>query len=280
MLVLTLLCRNEADIIREHITYHLRQGVDFIIATDNGSIDGTYEILKGFEQTGRLLLLRKSEYIHDQSLWVTQMANIAMYDLNADWIIHSDADEFWMPAHYDLGTYFNQCPLPSSVLSVQRFNFLPPSVDIREDLHLPFHQLQVYREFTSFNSHGQTLPPKICHRSLPSVLISPGNHTLFSLDREYPSMSVSDLEILHFPCRSLRQFTTKIRYGAEALISNTNLPVNVGSTWRYIYSKFYLTHRMPFYYNSLAPNLQVLSSGLHSGALILDTRLRDLLHGS
>ena len=46
MLVLTLLCRDEADILESMLRFHLAQGVDRIIATDNGSVDGSLEILQ------------------------------------------------------------------------------------------------------------------------------------------------------------------------------------------------------------------------------------------
>ena len=38
MLVLTLLCRDEADILESMLRFHLAQGVDRIIATDNGCL--------------------------------------------------------------------------------------------------------------------------------------------------------------------------------------------------------------------------------------------------
>jgi hypothetical protein len=40
-IVMTLLVRDEADIVDEHISFHLAAGVDFIVASDNGSSDGT-----------------------------------------------------------------------------------------------------------------------------------------------------------------------------------------------------------------------------------------------
>lgn len=36
-LVMTLLVRNEADVIETNLEYHLAQGVDFVIVTDHGS---------------------------------------------------------------------------------------------------------------------------------------------------------------------------------------------------------------------------------------------------
>jgi len=40
-LIMTLLVRDEEDIIQENIEYHLARGIDFIIATDNLSVDST-----------------------------------------------------------------------------------------------------------------------------------------------------------------------------------------------------------------------------------------------
>ncbi|MFT6106748.1 MAG: glycosyltransferase involved in cell wall biosynthesis [Rickettsiales bacterium] len=56
-LVMTLLARNEEDIIEECIKFHLSHGVDFIIATDNGSIDGTRDVFLKYQEKGVLHLI-------------------------------------------------------------------------------------------------------------------------------------------------------------------------------------------------------------------------------
>ena len=76
-LVLTLLCRDEADILESMLGFHLEQGVDQIIATDNGSVDGSLEILQRFEGRGQLTLLEEAEHTHDQAIWVSRMARMA-----------------------------------------------------------------------------------------------------------------------------------------------------------------------------------------------------------
>ena len=58
-LVMTLLARDEADIVDAQIAFHLHAGVDFVVATDNRSSDGTTEILERYERQGRLRLLRE-----------------------------------------------------------------------------------------------------------------------------------------------------------------------------------------------------------------------------
>ena len=63
-LVMTLLARDEADIVDAQIKFHLNAGVDFVIATDNLSADGTTEILESYAKAGQLHLIREEgEYL-------------------------------------------------------------------------------------------------------------------------------------------------------------------------------------------------------------------------
>ena len=95
-LVMTLLVRDEADIVDAQIAYHLSAGVDFVVATDNRSEDATTEILERYARDGVLHLIREPGDDLRQSEWVTRMARLAATDFGADWIVNADADEFWL----------------------------------------------------------------------------------------------------------------------------------------------------------------------------------------
>src|SRR3954469_9405461 len=96
-LVLTLRARDEADVVDAQISFHLNAGVDFVIATDHRSQDGTTEILESYSRGGHLHLIRADGDEMDEGEWATRMSRLAAGEFEADWIIPSDADEFWWP---------------------------------------------------------------------------------------------------------------------------------------------------------------------------------------
>ncbi|MCF7223781.1 glycosyltransferase family 2 protein [Marilutibacter chinensis] len=274
-LILTLLCRNEADIVGSMLDFHLSRGVDLIIATDNGSSDGTDAVLETYERKGVLRLLRESSHTHDQAVWVTRMARMAAEEYGADWVINSDADEFWWPTGGNLKDELAAIPASVQALSVERRNFLPPGPNAADEL--PFHQKQTIRERRSLNSRGRPLPPKVCHRGLAAIAIGDGNHVVMLDGQAVPAAPSSGLDILHFPVRSYDQLERKIREGTEALIRNPRVSSRVGDTWRHLYSQHLLGGTLPAYYVGLRPPPTTLEEGLASGDLVDDRRLQKAL---
>jgi hypothetical protein len=276
-LVMTLLCRNEADIIASTVRFHLDRGVDTILVTDNASTDGTGDILAGFAAGGRVRVLQEPGLDHDQAVWVTRMAKLASKELGADWLIHGDADEFWWPAEGDLKSVLAAVPAEEEALAVERTNFLPPAPG--DDPSRPFHQRQILRERRSCNALGLPLPPKVCHRAHPTASMSDGNHAVAVAGRPLQARPARGLEILHFPVRSYRQLERKIREGAEALERNARIAPEVGNTWRSLYRNELQQGRLPAYYAGLRPDEAAIEEQLRQGSLIRDTRLQQALAG-
>ena len=83
-LVMTLLVRDEEDIIAEHLRYHLSVGVDHVIVMDNLSRDRTPAILQRFADRGVLTYLPQTQDDYAQSVWVSEMAALAHDRFAAD----------------------------------------------------------------------------------------------------------------------------------------------------------------------------------------------------
>jgi hypothetical protein len=271
-LVMTLLVRNEVDVIEANLDYHLAQGVDFVIVTDHGSEDGTSEILREYERMGVAKVIRDTEEGHHQSNRVTHMAEIARLGHGADWVIHNDADEFWWPLVGDLREVFCSLPLQFGQIEVRRRNFRP-----RADGDGPFYSRLVHREVSSLNLSGHELELKVAHRPHPDVVVAPGNHSIRGAD--LPAVPVGEvLEIFHFPMRSYEQFERKvvqIGHGYEQLTDRSPL---VGCD-QLALLELHREGKLRDYYDGLVLDPAALERGLQRGTIVVDRRLEDFMRG-
>src|SRR5712691_8243447 len=124
-LVMTLRARDEADVVDAQIAFHLNAGVDFIVATDHRSRDGTTEILESYARDGRVQLLREEGEEMQEGEWATRMSRIAAREHDADWVISSDADEFWWPRGGSLKEVLASVPDRYGVVHALLRQFVP-----------------------------------------------------------------------------------------------------------------------------------------------------------
>jgi hypothetical protein len=68
-----------------------------VIATDNGSVDGTREILADYARSGLVTVLDEPSDLYLQDVWTTRMAHLAQDRFGPCRILPNDADEFWVP---------------------------------------------------------------------------------------------------------------------------------------------------------------------------------------
>jgi hypothetical protein len=266
-LVMTLLVRDEADIIGENITFHLAHGVDHFIATDNLSEDATPDILRDFERQGVLHYIRQTEDDYAQYRWVTHMARLACTAFGADWVINNDADEFWMPHAGDLKQALAGAPAGCDALAVPRVNFPPRPA--RSDGF--FAQEMIWRDRVSLNPLGQPLPGKVCHRAFADIEVSQGNHLVYRLGQALPSQP-APITIFHFPMRRYDQFANKIIKGGAAYARNRELPLAIGGTWRQLYGR-YLEGGLPAFWEQSLLTDAAAESRLRVGSIVRDDRL-------
>ena len=264
--VMTLLVRDEQDILRENIEFHLAHGVDEILLMDNLSVDGTAEIAREYERAGCLRYFFQPQDDYAQGRWVTAMARHAARELRADWVINSDADEFWLPESGSLKEVFAAVDPAVMAVAAPRMNFVARSGDGR-----PFWRRMDVRHAVSRNAMGRLLPGKVAHRAHPDVTVLQGNHGITIGGAGIPPSGAA-LAIFHFPFRSRRQYVNKIVKGGSAYARNTELSAAMGETWRSHY-ELYLAGRLDEAIASEVFSEEAIEQGLAAGALVRDERL-------
>jgi hypothetical protein len=267
--VLTLLVRDEADIVDAHVAFHLHAGVDFVVATDNRSEDGTTEILERYARAGVLHLIREPGDDLRQSEWVTRMARLAATEYGADWVINSDADEFWWPRGPGLKELLAVVPPRYGVVRGAWRNFVP-----RPDGEAFFAERMTARLRTpGFHAHPLSTHSKSAHRASSAVRIGRGNHEAFA-DGLTPLRGWFPFEILHFPVRSYEHCLRKYVTQFVALEKNAEKGIPDHMAEAYL---AYREGRLAAYYEPLVVDDGDLELGLATGRFVVDHRLRDAL---
>jgi hypothetical protein len=270
-LVMTLLVRDEIDIIEWNLQYHLARGVDHFVVMDNRSVDGTTDVLRRHESDGVLTYIFQPGTDYSQDIWVTQMAEVAQDNQNPDWLIHCDADEFWWPEHHrDLKQAFAAQPLEAKAIRVPRYNFAGPPRGGDD----PFFERLVFRQRAPRNFLGEPLPGKIAHRPLRSPAVSQGNHALFEDGCALSPFPAEGLDILHFPARVPDQLRAKVTTGAVAYQRNRRLPPESGATWRAMFEALKADA-----FDRVIERVFVEPDEVDAEAYVIDRRLRDYLSG-
>jgi len=266
---MTLLARDEADILDAQIAFHLAVGVDFVIATDNRSQDATREILQRYADAGYVHVIEEQSDENRQSEWVTRMARLAASEFGADWVINSDADEFWWPRAESLKAILEVVPERYGALTAFPRQFVPRPGDgelfaERMAVRLSPDAPIVSGQYRSF--------PKIVHRADPDIVVTRGNHTIVSdllaFRGWYP------IELLHFPLRSLEQCERKYLTAHRTKAKHTSRgPTTHASEGKRAVEQ----GKLGEYFDSFVVSDEELQRGLAEGTLVIDTRLRDAL---
>jgi len=260
VLVLTLLVRDEADIVASTIDFHLGKGADFVIATDHRSVDGSREILERYEREGALRLLREDGDTFDSQALRTRMARMAAAEYGADWVIGADADEFFWPRAGSLPEALAAVPDSFGVVRAPWRFFVPrPGGDA-----FFAERMTARLSPSAWLAHPRSpYKPdvKIAHRGRADVVVQGGNHRLLS-----SGLTVAPwhpIEVFHFPIRSVEQLARKMAHWTRA-----------GRAWAS--GRAGVSHAQGWF-DSVAVTDEVLASGLADGSLAVDTRLRDAL---
>jgi hypothetical protein len=278
-LVLTVMVRDEVDIIAAMVEHHLAQGADLIIATDNGSVDGTTDVLQQYADRGVLELHHDPVFRKQQHAVVTGMARRASTEFGADWVINADADEFWVPCDRSLTlrSALEAIPLSLNAFTVPVTNLVgPPAMRGSGVDRLVWRDLRTPEQLRSVGIFAQPTDD-VVHRGDPDVKVAQGNHFV-SLESTGEPDAAHALEVLHLPWRSWSQFEQKVVNTGRAYEANPTLRPSRNHHGMADYRR-HLAGRLTYAFLVRQPLERDLSGAEPPGAFVYDPWLRDHLHG-
>lgn len=244
-LVMTLLVKDEADIVAANLDFHLALGVDALVVTDNGSTDGTREIIEEYASRTECIVVDEPGDDYSQSRWVTRMAELARDELGADWILNNDADELWLPEGGTLRSALSATLASTpdaNLVMCHRYNMVcahdaPETGEWSDRLRyriarpIPRPRLEdPLRDAFEAPYYYWALPGKALCRAEGLRSVSQGNHGA-SYENRVRATSES-IRVYHFPYRSRAQFLRKVTVGGAAYARNRELPPTSGWHWR------------------------------------------------
>lgn len=267
-IIMTLLVKNEEQLLDMNLRFHKAMGVDGFIITDNNSTDGTRAIIDRYVRRGWVLaVIDEPGRDYRQRRWVDRMVMMAKERFAADWIINADADEFWYPPS---GSLKNEvADTRANVLRCEVVGMLPQENKPLCEWNETTHEVERRAEMglSPYGIYGPH-PHKVMHRADGYLQISMGNHKVKMLPKIQKD---SDVKVYHFNLRGKDAFIRKMINGGRELERNPGK--HGGRHWRYFYA-LYKEGRLEAEYD------RVVGTHLHDalracGGIRTDNRFRD-----
>jgi len=208
--------KDEADIVGTTVA-HMAGQVDEVLVADNGSSDGTSEILHELDVT----VVHDDEVGYYQSAKITALAHRCGAG-PGDWVVPFDADEVHVTADgTPLGDVLGHLAGVDVALA-DLFDHVASAADDCTERD-PVRRIGWHRT--------EPAPlQKVAARWRPDLVIEQGNHGAHYLDGT-GTTAARVHTVRHFPYRSVDQLVRKVRNGAKAYAA-TDLPEHFGAHWR------------------------------------------------
>jgi len=231
--------KNEADIVEAFVRHNLEL-LDLMVVIDNGSTDGTREILTSLQREGLpLVVFDDPIFGYYQSEKVTHVYRKVVPVFNPELVWFLDADEFiHAPSRAALDAAFAAVPAGNAVLLPWRTHLPDAQVDPARVLADPLGAMPDRRrreEPTYFKVVVRRDP-----RDDERLVIEQGNHNVHFIDGTRPPVrAMEGVAVAHLPVRSVEQLSAKVINGWQAyLVKNRHAEVpTAGFQWQQLYER-------------------------------------------
>jgi hypothetical protein len=227
--VVVCIVKDEAAYLEEWLGYHVALGIDHFIIYDNGSTDGSAELLERYQNHG--LVTRVDWPLGGGQLAAYNHA-LRFFGAAADWLAYYDVDEFLVPLlDDDIPAFLARFP-DAAVVRVPRLEFgfsghrSPPqglSID-------------AYTQVANVLDLDPDLPPRVKSIVRPGAVSAVDIHLAFPADAPSPGQPSQTAEeavrgvaqLNHYYTRSFEEFEAKrFRGSATGRIDRPAVPFDV-----------------------------------------------------
>ncbi|MEO8216956.1 MAG: glycosyltransferase family 2 protein [Acidobacteriota bacterium] len=211
--------RNSADTVALNLLHHLHGGIDVMYVVDNGSTDGTTEILQRFAERFPVHW-RSDEGGFRQDEVMTALARQAAAD-GAAWIVPIDADEFWW-CRGDLREELENTSAVALECKVVHFIQQRTVTGMRPVNLLTMTRRVAQSRATWREARGSVearetsfveaeFPDKLIFRASPGLFVHRGSHGVDGLEGN--RVRSTSIECLHAPLRARGALDLRVEHG-------------------------------------------------------------------
>lgn len=207
-LIMTLVVKDEEDIIEQNIRFHNAMGVDGFIVTSHNSKDKTNEILEKLKSEGLVLeILYRTDKNHKHHIWVNDMIKLAKSKYKASWIINADADEFYFSTILDLKkSIFEYSSVGINALWIDS-TFVFPQEDIAY-LENSYFYRPIYLNPDNPNKYSINYCFKVIHNTKDFICSTDGNH--FVEMKNLKQVPCANIILYHFHIKNYKGYEAKV----------------------------------------------------------------------
>jgi len=224
--------KNEVDIIETFIRYHISI-LDGMVILDNGSTDGTVEVINNLIKEGLpIYLLFDDNPSFDQSVMTTKMLYASLDRFHPDYILPIDVDEFLVTdSRKSIRSELENQLHPDSLFFVSWITYVPTEADNAHELN-PLKRITHRRNIQHNYDEKVFIPANIALKE--PITIRQGNHDIDGVQsKNIQRAKLKHINLAHIPIRSENQARSKYLVG---WLTNLARDKQILFDWYYYYN--------------------------------------------
>jgi len=230
--------KNEVDIIESFVRHNLVR-LDVLVLIDDGSVDGTREILLSLEAEGLNLVTLEWDGSAglEQSRKLSELLLVLASRMKFDWIFPVDADEAIDCESRAALEKALQKVAPGCVGTLPWRTYIPTVADDWAQAN-PFQRIINRKARETPQSYKVAIPEN--QLKFMPIVIASGSHTARRTTalRQLSMTALEDVALAHFPVRSPDQLVSKVVCGWLSLFAEGSGRPSRGFHWREMYAQF------------------------------------------